>query len=631
MCGIAGIYNLNGAPVLRADLITMTERLKHRGPDGFGYYTEGPVGLGHARLSVIDIEGGRQPIQNENGTVTVVFNGEIYNFKEIRRDLEKIGHHFSTRSDTEVIVHLYETYGPSCVRFLRGMFAFALWDAAARTFLMARDPIGKKPLYYMMHRGQLLFASELKSILSLEGIEPELNPAALDGYLSYQYVPDPMTIFKNILKLPPGTLAFCRNGRLVLDRYWTPPVSQLGETAEGEQVLRGLLDDAVRLRLFSDVPLGAFLSGGLDSGLVVAQMARMMRQPVKTYTIGFDDPSFDERREAERVAEALGTEHHAHVVTCHLEQILPKLIYHFDEPFADPSAIPAFYLSEMARRGVTVALSGDGGDDLFAGYRRYVARKLISYYERIPFPLRGAWIDLLDRRFPEGTAYYGTSLRKKIRLFLEAYHRYRSQQVLLWTPLFTQEEKEHLYTEKMKRVMKEIGDQDPVLEQVREARTKGLDPISEMLWTDLQTYLPGDILTKVDRTSMAYGLEVRSPFLDVKVVEQVSRMPLSVKLNGLTTKYFLRKIAKDLLPSEVLHRPKRGFSVPLARWFKGPFRETIRKELLPPEDTWSAPFQGGYIRQLLEEHEEGRRDHSLKLWGLLVLRCWYKNIDRVGS
>ena len=628
MCGILGILNLDNRPVDKDDLVSMGERLKHRGPDGSGYHTEGPVGLGQTRLAIIDLEGGKQPIFNEDRTVAVVFNGEIYNFREIRRDLERKGHRFSTNSDTEVIVHLYESYGKSCVHYLRGMFAFALWDSGERILMLARDPLGKKPFYYHLNQNRLVFASEIKSILALKGVDSKMNPAAIDAYLNYQYIPDPMTAFRNIRKLPPGTVALCSGGRLILERYWAPPVAEPSEkggaTEEGRlEEFNRTFCEAVRLRLVSDVPLGAFLSGGIDSSLVVAQMGKIMDRPVSTYSIGFDDPSFDERKEAEEVAKALGTDHRAYVVNYDFKELLPKLIYHFDEPFADSSAIPTYFLSKTARQGVTVALSGDGGDELFAGYRRYVARKLIGYYERIPPPFRGRWIDLLDRWIPEGTAYYGVSVRKKIRLFLDAYHRRRSQGVLLWSPLFTPDERGGLYSPEMRKLLAESQEQDPVAECVRGAETKGLDPVSEMMWIDLQTYLPGDILTKVDRMSMAHGLEVRAPFLDVRLVEQVSRLPLSWKLRGLTTKYLLRKLAKDILPEKVAKRPKRGFAVPLAHWFKGPLKEMIRVKLLDGKGGWDTLFRSDCIERLLLEHGSGRRDHSLKLWGLLIMRLWH--------
>lgn len=618
MCGIAGIFDLKGRPVESDLLMKMTDRLTHRGPDGRGHYVEGPIGLGQTRLAVIDVEGGKQPIFNEDGTVAVVFNGEIYNFQEIRADLEKAGHRFSTSSDTEVIVHLYEKEGVDCVRRFRGMFAFALWDATRKSLLLARDVTGKKPLYYSLQGERLIFGSEIKALLAVEE-GGDLHYSALDLFLSYQFIPGPETIYQKISSLPPAHLMVVDHNGAHIKRYWEIPFPSEKPFSEEDyaESLREVLEEAVQLRLISDVPLGAFLSGGVDSSIIVGLMKKNGAGRIKTFSIGFEDESFDESPFAEQAARFFQTDHKNYQLRYEIEDLLPKILSHFDQPFGDSSAIAVYKLSEATRRSVTVALSGDGSDELFAGYRRYVGRKLLKYYWLLPRWLREKGIEAPLSLFPEPTTYYGHSFIRQCHLLINSSRRFEANPHAVLPTTFTDEELGDLYREPMKTVVKSSKKNQI---QALADRFSNLDEISQMMWVDFHTYLPDDILVKVDRMSMAHGLEVRSPFLDQKVIELVLKMPIDLKLRNLETKYILRKTFRDLVPAGLMNRKKHGFMVPLGDWFKNELRGFVHDLLLKPDRR--GVLNTGYIEQLYREHQAGFRDHSQKLWLLLAFRLW---------
>jgi asparagine synthase (glutamine-hydrolysing) len=599
----------------------MCDLMAHRGPDAEGYHLNGEVALGHRRLSIIDLHTGDQPMYNESRTVAVVFNGEIYNFQTLRRELEAKGHRFTTRSDTEVIPHLYEEHGPEAVTHLRGMFALALWDSRKRRLLLARDRMGQKPLFYSRVGRGMVFASEMKSILASRRVEDRLDYMALDSYLSHQFIPAPLTIYQEVRKLPPAHMAVWEDGMLELRRYWTPP----GETAEMEEEecaarLLELLGEAVEMRLISDVPLGAFLSGGIDSSLVIALMTRISGNPVESFSIGFGDSSYDELPAARRAAALFGAIAHEKVVDYRVKELLPALVRHFDEPFGDSSALPVYYLSQMTREHVKVALSGDGCDEALGGYRRYAAARLARYARLLPPSLRGKLLDKFLRMLPEGTEYYGDSLTKKLRLFSEHLQTLSETGFASWYITFNRREKELLYGDELKVRLCREGGEDPVDGWVRGHR--GPERLAEMMRADIQFYLPDDILAKVDRMSMAHSLEVRSPFLDHKLQEFVATIPLHLKVRGMELKYILKRAAAGLLPKDITGRPKHGFQVPVGRWFREGLSDYLRDELL---SSLKGLFRPEYIEGLLHEHQvTGRRDHGQKLWTLLILALWFK-------
>lgn len=618
MCGIAGIFNLSGIRVDSARLTALTDRLKHRGPDGTGHYLNGPIGLGQTRLAVIDVEGGKQPIFNEDKTIAVVFNGEIYNFQEIREELEKAGHQFSTNSDTEVIVHLYEQEGVDCVRRFRGMFAFALWDQKRRRLFLARDIVGKKPLYYSIDKEHLIFGSEIKSLLAV-GDGGEVNYAALDLFLKYQFIPGPETIYRKISSLPPAHFMVIDPNGMEINRYWEMPLPSRQNRSEADCVdsLQHVLEEAVQLRLISDVPLGAFLSGGVDSSIIVGLMKKKGAGKIKTFSVGFEEESFDETPFANQAAQFFQTEHQNHRLQYQIEELLPKVLSQFDQPFGDSSAIAVYKLSEATRRSVTVALSGDGSDELFAGYRRYVGRRLLKYYWLLPKWLRTKGIEPSLALLPESTEYYGDSFIRQLHLLTGLSRRIEGNRHELLPTTFSEEELKRLYQDPLKTELK-LSQKSQV--QAWADRFSNLDEISQMMWVDFNTYLPDDILVKVDRMSMAHGLEVRSPFLDQKVIETVLKMPIGLKLKNLTTKYILRKAFGNLVPAHLMNRKKHGFMVPLGDWFKKELRGFIHDLLLKPDRRGLLNIS--YIEQLNREHQAGFRDHSQKLWLLLAFRLW---------
>ncbi len=630
MCGIAGFIEretaaARGGQEERVRLLDqMCRVIKHRGPDDQGATVKGGVALGMRRLSIIDLAGGHQPISNEDGTVTIVFNGEIYNYRELQPELERRGHRFQTNSDTEAIVHAYEEYGAACVEHLRGMFAFALWDARARKLFVARDRVGKKPLYYALTKdGAFVFGSELKSLLEHPGVERETNPEALDAYLTFGYVPDPLCIFKGVEKLPPGHHLTFADGCISIERYWDFLYEPTETRAEEDYIeeLQALLDEAVRVRLVADVPLGAFLSGGVDSSAVVGLMARQMGQPVKTFSIGFNEDSYNELKYARVAAKHFNTEHHEFVVTPDICDIVDELVWHFDEPFADSSAIPTYMVSKMARDYVTVVLSGDGGDELFAGYTRYVTDRKRSGFALLPRFLRRGLVQPLSRRLPHGAR--GRNYLYNVTL--DPVDRYIDS-----VSMFTSLNSLSLYTEDFRRRLR-AGDDSRAMFQRLASKVTTNEPLDALLYLDSKTYLPGDILTKVDRMSMAASLEARVPLLDHKLIEFVTRIPASLKMKGLETKYIFKRAVRDIVPAEILNRPKQGFGVPIEQWINNQLRERIRETLTERRAQERGLTEPRYVSLMLDEHERGRRDHSAQLWSLFMLELWHRTFVDLPS
>lgn len=630
MCGITGFVDLWSATATREEsardslLNNMCRVIRHRGPDDQGVLVKEGVALGMRRLSIIDLAGGHQPISGEDGSATIVFNGEIYNFLELKPQLENRGHVFKTHSDTEAIVHAYEEYGASCVQHLRGMFAFAIWDDRKQQLFVARDRVGKKPLYYTTTRnGTFVFGSELKSLLQHPDVPRDTNPEALDAYLTLGYVPDPLSIFRNIHKLPPGHhLTFGQSG-VQVSEYWDFQFTPTENRKEDDYLeeLRSLLDDSVRLRLISDVPLGAFLSGGIDSSTVVALMARHMGQPVKTFSIGFHEDSFNELEFARLTAKKYGTDHHEFFVTPDICDIVDELAWHFDEPFADSSAIPTYMVSKLAREHVTVVLSGDGGDELFAGYTRYVVDRGRSAFSYMPGVVRKGLMQPLSSHLPHGTL--GRNFIHNISL--DPIDRYLDS-----VSVFTRLNKESLYSEGFKGQLRD-GDWVTQCFHKLAAKVGTGNPLDRLLYLDSKTYLPGDIMTKVDRMSMAVSLEARAPLLDHKLIDFVTRIPASMKLAGNETKHILKRAVSDLVPKEILNRPKQGFGVPVQDWINQQLRARMRDVLSDERTRQRGHVNPQYLEILLDEHERGRRDHSVGLWALLMLELWHRQfVDESG-
>ncbi len=623
MCGICGKIAGRGS-VEEALIRRMCGVMRHRGPDEEGIYLDRNMGIGMRRLSIIDLDTGHQPIFNEDESALIVSNGEIYNYRDLRGLLEKRGHRFRTKTDAEVILHLYEEKSEGCLAQLRGMFAFAIWDGRQRKLFLARDRIGQKPLYYWKGDATLLFASEIKSILEDPAVSREIDLEGLDDYFTYGYVPWPRTIFKEIKKLPPAHYALYENGTLKLTRYWTVSYEEPGAARTVEEYaerLRELLFESVRIRLMSDVPLGAFLSGGVDSSTIVGIMSQLMDRPVETFSIGFEDRSYNELKYARLVANRFGTNSHEFEVKYdHVPEILSRLVHHFDEPFADSSAIPTYYISEIARRYVTVVLSGDAGDEVFAGYRRYLARRLVSYYNRLPRPLRKNLVERAARMLAEPGVYYGHSLRNKVKLFLDYASTVEKEPHTSWVPFFSTTAKGELYSSELRS---HLGERKSHLEEFfQEADSE--DQISQMMWVDLMTNLPDDILTKVDRMSMAVSLESRAPLLDHKLIEFMSTVPVRLKLRGLSFKYILKKAVEDLVPREILRREKQGFVVPLALWFRKELKEEAEEVLLEEESWGERFFNGQFIREIVQKHVRGEADYSQEIWALLVFKLWQR-------
>ncbi len=634
MCGITGaIWNDQRKAIDGDTLRRMTEVLSHRGPDDRGVfedaycvrpgYSSTPgVAMGHRRLSIIDLAGGRQPLANEDKTVWVVANGEIYNYRELRNRLEGGSHRFRTDSDTEVIVHLYEDLGTDMLELLDGMFALAVWDAKNRQLLLARDRLGQKPLVYRHEAGRLLFASELKSLLEVADVPRDVSHQAIDEYLTYQYIPHPKTIFRGISKLPPAHFALWQEGRLQIESYWRPDFN-LEETRPYQyyaDALRELLTDAVRKRLQSDVPLGAFLSGGVDSTVIVGLMQSLVDEPVRTFSIGFPVPEYDETSYARLAAEKFGTVHEEFRVEPDAVGILDKLVWHYDEPFADSSAIPTWYVSQLTRRHVTVALTGDGGDELFAGYPRYRAVRLGAMFDAMPGIFRGGLSASFWQKLPASPRQ--KSIRRRFKRFVEALGSPPRRRYLEWIAIFGEARRAALYSEQF---LESLPDADPMdfLDAAFD-RSDRRDPVTAASLADLVTYLPCDLMTKVDIASMAHGLECRQPFLDHRLVELAARMPVELKFRRGIGKRILLETFSDIIPPSIARRKKMGFGVPLDAWFRGPLVELSNSVLLDQKALDRGFFRPESVRGLLEDHQQGRFDHSYRLWSLLVLELWLR-------
>ena len=638
MCGITGIIDINSTPE-RGLIERMNRIMQHRGPDGEGYYLDGPVALGHRRLSIIDLSGGKQPLSNEDGTVWVTFNGEIYNFQELRDDLTEKGHHFATRSDTEAIVHTYEEYGEECIKRFRGMFAFAVWDGRKGELFIGRDRLGKKPLYYWTDRKRFIFASEIKAILQDERVKRELDPKALADYLTYHYIPFPETIFKGIRKLPPG---HCLRVRIVRDvqnvqndrttatiehlehsltKYWDVTYSPDHSLTEAHwiEALREKLKEAVRIRLISEVPLGAFLSGGIDSSAVVALMSQVQSAPVKTFSIGFKEEDFSELVYARQVAERFGCEHHEFVVEPDAIEVLPKLAWEFDEPFADSSAIPTYYVSKLAREHVTVILSGDGGDETFAGYRRYGWAHDMGRYDWLPVPLRKAMFGIPASLIPDGVKGKGALQH----LSKNAFERFAGLNTYGEPPYLERVLNSDVLSTIRRHYEAELPDFTAMREFYDSCTSR--DYLTRIQYVDTKVYLAEDILTKVDRTSMLCSLETRAPLLDHEVVELAARMPASLKLKNGETKYILKKAMEGILPDEILYRKKMGFGVPLVHWFKGDLTGYARELLLSKSARERGLLNPVEVEALLTAHQKSGRDLSARIWALLFFEQWCRN------
>jgi asparagine synthase (glutamine-hydrolysing) len=609
MCGIAGLTGLpRGREAIRDDLERMCDALRHRGPDASGYHVEDEMGLGMRRLRIIDLEGGDQPIANEDGSVTVVFNGEIYNYRQLRDRLQRRGHRFVTDSDTEVLVHLYEERGSDLVRELNGMFAFAIWDAGRQRLLLARDRIGIKPLYYWLTGSGLVFASELKGLAALDWFPQRMDRTALASFLSLGYVPDPLAIYLGVRKLQPGhRLIWQRDGQSRVEEYWSPVQQEDPSIDAGAAVeeLRRLVDEAVEARMIADVPLGAFLSGGLDSSTIVAHMAAHSSQPIRTFSIGFEEPEFDEADDARVVSEALGTDHTQLIVRPDVEALMERVSLWFDEPFADMSSMPTYLIAELARKHVTVALSGDGGDELFGGYVRY--RKAMAHPPSLGRGLR-AGLAAVSRSLPH--AFPGRY--RLLELSRTPAGRYAST---VGKPLEVRDG-----GIARAEIASRISSVDGILaDEFRQV--EGSYP-HQLMSVDLQSYLPGDILTKVDRMSMAVSLEARVPFLDHRVVEFAMRIPARLKIKDVG-KWVLRESVKDVLPERVFEKPKRGFGVPLSAWFRDELSHRLN-DLLLPESPIGAFVDMPAVQRVIREHQSRRRNHQGQLWRLLVLHIWLK-------
>ena len=634
MCGICGIYNLDGRPVDKDLLHRMNNTLVHRGPDDEGYYVNagrlggweagrkgrGNVGLGHRRLSIIDLDSGKQPMGNEDGSVQVVFNGEIYNFLELRQQLQSRGHLFRTRSDTEVLVHGYEEWDVECVHRLRGMFAFAIWDEKERRLFLARDRLGIKPLYYSCNNSRILFASELKAILEDGAISKELDLEALSDYLSFGYIPAPKTIFKSIRKLPPGYILTQSAIKTEIKQYWDLEFQPDAHTSVNEfcdQIME-TLEESVRLRLISDVPLGAFLSGGIDSSTVVAIMSRLVQNPVVTNSVGFTKREYSELDYARATSKLFATDHHEYMVAPDAVDVVNKLSWHFDEPFADSSSIPTYYVSQMTRQNVTVALSGDGGDENFAGYRRYYFDRLENSI-RATFPVlfRQRIIGKLASLYPKAD-WLPQMFRAKTLLTNVAhdpvYGYFNSMSY------FLPDMKDRILSPDLKKKL--FGYDSIKVFRNHYEKCDSKDPLTRTQYIDFKTYLVDDILTKVDRASMANSLEVRVPILDHKFVELVAKIPSHLKLNGKTSKYIFKKAASRLLPDEILNRKKMGFSIPVGEWLKKELKPLVHDTILSRTFRERELFDTQYVHWLWKQHTSGMRDFTQPLWALLSFELW---------
>jgi asparagine synthase (glutamine-hydrolysing) len=624
MCGIVGFAYNGNRHVEREILEKMNGAIFHRGPDEDGFFLKENVGLAMRRLAIIDLSGGQQPIFNQDKTKAIVFNGEIYNFQELRADLDRKGHQFYTNSDTEVIIHLYDEYGVDCVQHLRGMFAFAIWDEVEKSLFIARDRVGKKPLLYSHQpNGDLIFGSEFTALLKHPSVSREVDNEAIHHYLSYLCVPAPLTAFKQIRKLEPGHWLIWKNGEIKTNRYWLPDFHnkiKISEEEAEEETLR-LLREATKMRMIAEVPLGAFLSGGVDSSTIVGLMSEFSDKPVKTFSIGFEEEDYSELKYAKKVAEHIGAEHHEFIVKPNATEILPLLVEHYGEPYADSSSIPTYYVSRETRKHVTVALNGDGGDESFAGYERYLAMRLSEKYHKIPAVLRKGVIENAVNLLP-ASATKRRSKVKDIKRFVKAASLPKVGRYLSLVNAIDKSAKENLYTEGFRNQVSG-ADSAKFLKEWFD-RSNGSGIVDATMFTDQMTYLPNDLLVKVDIASMANSLEARSPLLDHKVIEFAASLPESIKLKGAENKSLLKKIGARLVPREVLYRKKMGFGVPIANWLRGELKDFLRDNLLSQKFASRGILKQNEVEKMINEHLSGEKDNYNQLWTILMLELWFQ-------
>ena len=623
MCGITGFVYKKGRPAERELLEAMNRAIYHRGPDEDGFFSDENVGLAMSRLSIIDLASGQQPIFNADGSKCIVFNGEIYNYQDLRQGLIDRGHELFTKSDTEAVLRLYEEYGAACLQHLRGMFAFAIWDTVKKELFLARDRIGKKPLLFShQSNGDLIFGSEFRALLRHPSVSREVDYDAIHSYLTYLCIPAPQTGFKSIRKLEPGHWLRWKDGEIETHRYWLPDFSKKIKISEEDAIVETtrLVREATKLRMISEVPLGAFLSGGVDSSMVVALMAQESNAPVKTFSIGFEDQDFSELKYARAVAEHVGAEYNEFIVRPDALEVLPTLIDHYGEPYADSSAVPTYYVSKETRKHVTVALNGDGGDESFGGYERYAAMQAAEIYQRFPAALRKIFIEM-----PAGALPSSELKRTRIRdvqRFIMAANLPRSERYYYWMSGIKDSMKNELYTDDFKR--KHNGNTPFHFLDQWYKRANGSGLLDSTLLTDQMTYLPNDLLVKVDIASMANSLEARSPFLDHKVIEFAASLPENLKMRRFQTKFLLKKAAARLVPRSVIYRQKMGFGVPIGRWFRGEMKYFVHSVLLSERAKNRGILDPTVVARWIDEHETATADHTYHIWGLLMLELWFQ-------
>ncbi len=623
MCGITGFVVRGSSRPEIGVLEAMNRAIFHRGPDEDGFFVDDHAALAMRRLAIIDLAGGQQPIWNADKTKCIFFNGEIYNYQELRKGLEARGHALYTNSDTEAIIHLYDEYGVDCLRHLRGMFAIAIWDTVERSLFLVRDRVGKKPLLYSHQpNGDLIFGSEFQALLKHPAVSRDVDPEAIDAYLSFSCVPAPLTAFKSIRKLEPGHWLRWKDGAIEMQRYWLPDFSKkisISEEEALEETTR-ILRESTKLRMISEVPLGAFLSGGVDSSMIVALMAQESSSPVKTFSIGFEEEDFSELKYARMVAEHVGAEYHEFIVKPNALEILETLVDHYGEPYADSSAIPTYYVAKETREHVTVALNGDGGDESFAGYERYAAMRAAEKYHRLPAMLRKPFIE-----FPASLIPTSELKRSRIRdgkRFLSAASLPKVERYFRWNSSFDRASKEDLYTSDFRYALNSADASDFLGRWFAAANGSGI--VDTTMLVDQMTYLPNDLLVKVDIATMANSLEARSPFLDHNVIEFAASLPESMKLSGVETKSFLKKAAAQLVPKEAVYRRKMGFGVPVGKWFRGEMKDFVREILLSQSSLNRGIVKPEILRRYVDEHTNGDRDHAFRIWALLMLELWYQ-------
>lgn len=623
MCGICGIAGgFDNKKIYKNTMAEMLKLLRHRGPDDEGIFKDKDIIFGARRLSIIDLGNGHQPMSNEDQTLWIVFNGEIYNFLELRELLQKKGHIFKSRTDTEVILHLYEEEGSDCVKRLKGMFAFSLWDKKNTRVILARDRFGIKPLYYTLINNILVFASELKSILAFPGLKREIDPLALDSYLSLEYIPSPRSIFKNIYKLPPANILIYKNGDIDIKRYWSlESKNRTGPKDESDvkQALFSLLKESIRSHSISDVPLGVYLSGGIDSSSIIAISKDVFGRALRSFSIGFEEDSFDESRYSKQVSRLFNTEHKHRVFNSDdVISTLPEISRMLDEPLADSSIFPTYILSRFSRQDITVALSGDGGDEIFAGYPTYQAHAFIKYYQRLPLFIRKKIIERLINRMP--VDYRNFSLDFVAKRFISGADSKESlSRHMIWMSAFTELDKKYLYSGWLKEQVREKEDSDFLCPD------KETDEITAVQKLDIESYLKDDLLVKIDRASMMNSQEVRVPYLDHELVEFVFNLPAHLRLNRFRTKYLLKETMKDYLPKRIIKRRKKGFGMPIAFWIKNQLKEYILDMLNEDRVKKEGLFDYKYIKKILNEHLENKTDNRKKIWTLFMFELWHNH------